>query len=174
RPGAATARAALVAVLAEQGGAGEVARAGQRGPLARTGGARRLAGAGGAGRVRLGPHRDAARAADPAARHRRAGGDRAVRGRGRAERFRPLRSRASPAASLRFVERGGTVHALPRGFGEALTTKLLSAREKVALLGEPFRPAAPDGGTVAEFFAHRLGSGGRFLGDAIQTGIHAG
>ncbi|HMC34744.1 MAG TPA: FAD-dependent oxidoreductase, partial [Myxococcales bacterium] len=42
---------------------------------------------------------------------------------------------ASPAASLRFVERGGTVHALPRGFGEALTTKLLSAREKVALLG---------------------------------------
>ncbi|TMB07203.1 MAG: protoporphyrinogen oxidase [Deltaproteobacteria bacterium] len=81
---------------------------------------------------------------------------------------------ASPAASLRFVERGGTVHALPRGFGEALTTKLLSAREKVALLGEPFRPAAPDGGTVAEFFAHRLGSGGRFLGDAIQTGIHAG
>jgi len=81
---------------------------------------------------------------------------------------------ASPAASLRFVERGGTVHALPRGPGEAFTTGLLSAREKLALLGEPFRQAAPAGGTVAEFFAQRLGPGGKFLGDAIQTGIHAG
>ena len=81
---------------------------------------------------------------------------------------------ASPAASLRFVERGGTVHALPRGPVEALRTKLLSPREKLSLLGEPFRRAAPDGGTVAEFFAHRLGPGGRFVGDAVQTGIHAG
>jgi protoporphyrinogen/coproporphyrinogen III oxidase len=81
---------------------------------------------------------------------------------------------ASPAASLRFVERDGTIHALPRGPAEALRTRLLSAREKLALLGEPFRRAAPQGGTVAEFFAHRLGPGGRFLGDAIQTGVHAG
>jgi protoporphyrinogen/coproporphyrinogen III oxidase len=81
---------------------------------------------------------------------------------------------ASPAASLRFLERGGTVHALPRGLGEALRTRLLSAREKLGLLGEPFRRPAPEGGTVAEFFLHRLGPGGLFLGDAIQTGIHAG
>ncbi|MFL5311892.1 MAG: protoporphyrinogen oxidase [Myxococcales bacterium] len=81
---------------------------------------------------------------------------------------------ASPAASLRFVERDGTIHALPRGPAEAITTRLLSAREKLALLGEPFRGAAPEGDTVTEFFAHRLGPGGRFLGDAIQTGIHAG
>jgi len=46
---------------------------------------------------------------------------------------------ASPAASLRFLERGGTVHALPRGPGEALRTRLLSPREKLGLLGEPFR-----------------------------------
>ena len=81
---------------------------------------------------------------------------------------------ASPAASLRFVERAGTVHALPRGPGEALRTRLLSGREKLSLLGEPFRGPAPEGSTVAQFFAHRLGDGGRFLGDAIQTGIHAG
>jgi oxygen-dependent protoporphyrinogen oxidase len=81
---------------------------------------------------------------------------------------------ASPAASLRFVERGGTVHALPRGPGEALRTRLLSAREKLGLLGEPFRRAAPPNCTVAQFFAERLGPAGRFLGDAIQTGIHAG
>jgi len=81
---------------------------------------------------------------------------------------------ASPAASLRFVERNGTVHALPRGPGEALKTRLLGPREKLGLLGEPFRRPAPEGGTVAGFFAHRLGPAGRFLGDAIQTGIHAG
>jgi protoporphyrinogen/coproporphyrinogen III oxidase len=81
---------------------------------------------------------------------------------------------ASAAASLRFVERAGTVHALPRGPGEAFRTRLLSGREKLALLGEPFRGPAPEGSTVAQFFAHRLGAGGRFLGDAIQTGIHAG
>jgi len=83
-------------------------------------------------------------------------------------------SPASPAASLRFLERSGTVHALPRGLAEAVGTRLFSAREKLALLGEPFRRPAPEGGTVAEFFAHRLGPAGRFLGDAIQTGIHAG
>jgi oxygen-dependent protoporphyrinogen oxidase len=81
---------------------------------------------------------------------------------------------ASPAASLRFVERGGTVYPLPRGPLGAMRTRLLSAQEKLALLGEPFRAPAPEGCSVAEFFARRLGSGGRFVGDAIQTGIHAG
>jgi oxygen-dependent protoporphyrinogen oxidase len=81
---------------------------------------------------------------------------------------------ASAAASLRFLERNGTVHPLPRGPGEALTTRLLTPREKLAMLAEPFRGRAPEGSTVAQFFTHRLGPGGRFLGDAIQTGIHAG
>jgi protoporphyrinogen/coproporphyrinogen III oxidase len=81
---------------------------------------------------------------------------------------------ASPAASLRFVERDGTIYALPRGLGEAVRTRLLTAREKLALLGEPFRNGAPEGSTVAQFFSHRLGPAGAFLGDAIQTGIHAG
>ncbi|HWE24678.1 MAG TPA: protoporphyrinogen oxidase [Myxococcales bacterium] len=81
---------------------------------------------------------------------------------------------ASAAASLRFVERNGTVYALPRGPREALLTGLLTAREKIALLGEPFRRPAPEDSNVAGFFAHRLGAGGRFIGDAIQTGILAG
>jgi oxygen-dependent protoporphyrinogen oxidase len=81
---------------------------------------------------------------------------------------------ASMAASLRFVERNETVHALPRGPAEALRTRVLTIREKIGLLGEPFRSAAPEDSTVAEFFAHRLGPAGRFLGDAIQTGIYAG
>ena len=46
-------------------------------------------------------------------------------------------SPASPAASLRFLERDGKVHALPRGLSEALGSRLLSAREKLSLLGEP-------------------------------------
>src|SRR5712671_8064838 len=83
-------------------------------------------------------------------------------------------SAASPAATLRFVERDGTVYALPRGPADAIGTRLLSAREKLGLLGEPFRGPAPAGATVAQFFAHRLGPAGRFLGDALQTGIHAG
>jgi len=81
---------------------------------------------------------------------------------------------ASAAASLRFLERNGTVYPLPRGALEAVRTHLFTAREKLALLAEPFRGPAPDGSSVADFFAHRLGAAGRFLGDAIQTGIHAG
>jgi len=81
---------------------------------------------------------------------------------------------ASAAASLRFLERNGTVYPLPRGPGEAFRTRLLTMREKLGILGEPFRGPAPEDGTVADFFAHRLGPAGRFLGDAIQTGIHAG
>jgi protoporphyrinogen/coproporphyrinogen III oxidase len=81
---------------------------------------------------------------------------------------------ADEAASLRFVEREGTVHAVPRAPAQALRTRLLTAREKIGLAGEPFRPPAAEDASVAEFFAQRLGPAGRFLGDAIQTGIHAG
>jgi len=81
---------------------------------------------------------------------------------------------ANSAASLRFLERDGTVYPLPRGAGEALRTRLFTPREKLAMLGEPFRGPAPASSTVAQFFTHRLGPAGRFVGDAIQTGIHAG
>jgi len=103
---AAAARTALVAVLAEQGGTGEVARAGHRRAPARPGGPRSREGAGGPGRVRLRSHRDAARAEDLAAGHRRAGRDRALRSGQRAERLRPVRSCAGGTGARRRGEAG--------------------------------------------------------------------
>jgi oxygen-dependent protoporphyrinogen oxidase len=81
---------------------------------------------------------------------------------------------AGPGATHRWLEREGRVHALPRGPFELVRTSLLGAGEKLGLLAEPLRSRAPDGATVSQFFAHRLGPAGRFLGDAIQSGIHAG
>jgi protoporphyrinogen/coproporphyrinogen III oxidase len=81
---------------------------------------------------------------------------------------------ASEASRERYVERDGRVFALPGGPGELIGTGLLSAREKLALTCEPFRRRAAPDATVAAFFERRLGAGGRFLGDAIQSGIYAG
>jgi len=69
---------------------------------------------------------------------------------------------ASPAASERWLERDGVVHQLPRGPAGLLRTRLLSTREKLGLLAEPLRGRAPADAT------------GPFLGDALQTGVHAG
>src|SRR5947209_4144874 len=80
---------------------------------------------------------------------------------------------ASPAASERWLERDGVVHQLPRGPAGLLRTRLLSTREKLGLLAEPLRGRAPADATVGGFFAHRLGPAGPFLGDALQTGVHA-
>ena len=81
---------------------------------------------------------------------------------------------ASPAASERWLERDGVVHQLPRGPSGLLRTRLFSTREKLGLLAEPLRGRAPADATVGGFFAHRLGPAGAFLGDALQTGVHAG
>jgi len=81
---------------------------------------------------------------------------------------------ASSAAKERYVERGGTVHALPRGPGEFVRTPLLRGAEKLSLFAEPLRRRSPPDASVARFFAHRLGKAGAFLGDAVQTGIYAG
>jgi oxygen-dependent protoporphyrinogen oxidase len=81
---------------------------------------------------------------------------------------------AGAAAKERYLERNGTVYALPRGPGEFLRTGLLDRAEKVSLLAEPFRRRSPPDASVARFFGKRLGKAGPFLGDAIQTGIHAG
>ena len=66
------------------------------------------------------------------------------------------------------------MHRLPRGPSGLLRTRLLSTREKLGLLAEPLRGRAPADATVGGFFAHRLGPAGPFLGDALQTGVHAG
>ena len=80
----------------------------------------------------------------------------------------------SSAAKERYVERQGTVYALPRGPGDFLRTKLLGSAEKLSLLAEPVRRRSPPQASVARFFERRLGKAGPFLGDAVQTGIYAG
>jgi oxygen-dependent protoporphyrinogen oxidase len=81
---------------------------------------------------------------------------------------------ASEAAKERYVERDGTVYALPRGPGDFFKTELLDGAEKLSLLAEPVRRRSPPDASVARFFGQRLGKAGPFLGDAIQTGIYAG
>jgi oxygen-dependent protoporphyrinogen oxidase len=81
---------------------------------------------------------------------------------------------ASAAAKERYIERDGTVHALPRGPGDFFKTGLLGGAEKLSLLAEPMRRRSPPDASVARFFGNRLGKAGPFLGDAIQTGIYAG
>ena len=52
----------------------------------------------------------------------------------------------------------GALHAVPMSPGQLLSTKLLSGRAKLRLLGEPFRKAAPVAGeSVRDFAARRLG-----------------
>jgi oxygen-dependent protoporphyrinogen oxidase len=81
---------------------------------------------------------------------------------------------ASGAAKERYVERNGTVYALPRGPGDFFKTGLLDGAEKLSLLAEPIRRRSAPDASVARFFGKRLGRAGPFLGDAIQTGIYAG
>ncbi len=65
--------------------------------------------------------------------------------------------RADPRAA-RYVDFEGALHAVPMSPGQLLSTKLLSGRAKLRLLGEPFRKAAPVAGeSVRDFAARRLG-----------------
>lgn len=78
--------------------------------------------------------------------------------------------------SARFVFRGGRLHELPSGPWGLATTRLLSARGKLRLLGEPFRAR---GGSATEsvrsFFTRRLGAESvEALVGPFVTGIHAG
>lgn len=77
------------------------------------------------------------------------------------------------AAGARYLQRDGKVHALPANPLALASSRLFSAKEKVSLLGEPLRPRS-GAQSVSDFFARRLGPAGRFLGDALQTGIYAG
>ncbi len=73
----------------------------------------------------------------------------------------------------RWVQRKGKVHELPMSPPALARSSLFSVREKLGLLGEPFR-ARSGALSVRDFFERRLGPAGRFLGDALQTGIYAG
>ncbi len=76
----------------------------------------------------------------------------------------------------RYVYLNGAIHALPGSPWSFLTTKLLSARGKLALLAEPLRRRAGVSGeeSVAQFARRRLGkeAAGVFM-DALVTGVHA-
>ncbi len=84
---------------------------------------------------------------------------------------------AAAAADKRYVVRGGRLMALPTTPAAFLGTRLFSLPAKLALLREPFVPAAPAQGeeSIADFVRRRLGP--EFLDYAIDpfvAGIYAG
>jgi len=84
---------------------------------------------------------------------------------------------AAEAAKQRYIVRGGRLVAMPTSPLSFLSTRLFSARAKLKLLGEPWRPrsAAGQDESVAEFVVRRLGR--EFLDYAINPfvgGVYAG
>jgi len=84
---------------------------------------------------------------------------------------------ADPAASRRYILRGGSLRALPTSPPALLRTDLFSARAKLRLLREPITPRGPaaPGESVSAFVRRRLG--GEFLDYAINpfvAGVFAG
>lgn len=89
----------------------------------------------------------------------------------------PRRLYAAPAAKRRYIVRGGRPVPLPGSPLGFVTTPLFSARAKLRLLGEPWRPRgrADAEETVADFVTRRLGP--EFLDYAINpfvAGVYAG
>jgi oxygen-dependent protoporphyrinogen oxidase len=83
---------------------------------------------------------------------------------------------ASATAHRRWVVRDGELYALTTNPAAFALSGLLSAAEKARVLAEPFiaRRKVEGSESVRAFFARRLGPGGAFLGEALQTGIYAG
>jgi len=84
---------------------------------------------------------------------------------------------SSPDAEARFVVRGKRPMAMPGSPLGIFTSRLLSAKAKLALLREPFVPPRRDGGeeSVADFVERRLNREIlERLVDALVAGIYAG
>ena len=84
---------------------------------------------------------------------------------------------AAPAAKQRYVVRDGRLVAMPTSPLGFVTTRLLSMRAKLALLGEPWRPRSPAEAneSVSDFVVRRLGR--EFLDYAVNPfvgGVYAG
>ncbi|KAF0152436.1 MAG: protoporphyrinogen oxidase [Ignavibacteria bacterium] len=84
---------------------------------------------------------------------------------------------ASETSSKRFIFREGSLHALPMGFVQFLSTKLFSLNGKLRLFKEPFVGKSSDGyyQSIAQFVERRLGK--EFLDYAIDpfvSGVFAG
>ncbi|MEP6994279.1 MAG: protoporphyrinogen oxidase [Acidobacteriota bacterium] len=87
--------------------------------------------------------------------------------------------------SPRFIDFGGTLHAVPMSPGALLGTRLLSTAGKLRLVAEPFHPAGADPEeSIRDFAARRLGAevadrlvapfvAGIFAGDAAKLSAAA-
>ena len=84
--------------------------------------------------------------------------------------------KASTAAKKRFIIKGGKPNIMPMGVGKGITTKLFTFKDKLRLLGEPFRKRGTNPNeTLAQFVVRRMGQS--FLDYAINpfiSGVYAG
>lgn len=89
---------------------------------------------------------------------------------------RALLLRAAPQAKRRLIFKDGAFHPLPSGFWSALATNLFTWRDKLRILGEPFRKRGIDPNeSVADLVRRRLGvSYFRYAVDPFVGGIYAG
>lgn len=89
-----------------------------------------------------------------------------------------MESRVVPCnetAKLRFIARGGQLHALPMGPKELLGTSLFTFGGKLRLMSEPFRKSrSPAGETLAQFTRRRFGKQAVPLAEAMASGIFGG
>lgn len=83
---------------------------------------------------------------------------------------------ANPAAKKRLIWKEGSWHPLPSGLKEAITTPLFSLKDKVRIMGEPFRKKGTNPNeSVADLVRRRLGKS--YLDYAVNpfiAGIYAG
>ncbi len=83
---------------------------------------------------------------------------------------------ANAAAAKRLIWKGGRWHALPSGIAEGIATPLFSLKDKLRILGEPFRKKGSNPHeTLADMVVRRMGKS--FLDYAIDPfilGIYAG
>lgn len=81
----------------------------------------------------------------------------------------------SEPRSPRYIDFGGRLHLLPQSLPAMLRTRLLSARGKLRLLGEPLVSRGDGRESISEFFARRLGRefSERLMGPFV-SGIFAG
>lgn len=80
-----------------------------------------------------------------------------------------------PEAAKRYILRGGRLYPLPMGPVTFAASPLFSMRDKLRLLGEPFRARGTGEETIAEFAHRRLGAS--FVENAVGpfvSGVYAG
>ena len=96
-----------------------------------------------------------------------------VRRLGLEDRLQP----ADPRAARRFLYRDGRLHLLPSGPGGLLTTRALSLRGRLRVLGEPLVRRGPEAvdESVHAFASRRIGAeAASVLVDAMVSGVFAG